>query len=113
MELVPVDRVDLAAAVIGALARVAAVGEEHIQVEEVAAVTVAVSVGEAVHTLGELVRVVRVGELLAVAEADTVVHPFEDLARFSGKAGWAGGDQSGAKRQAGETTHSGTPFCCC
>ncbi|MNT82046.1 hypothetical protein D3C72_2217240 [compost metagenome] len=69
--------------------------------------------GEAVDTLGELVRVVRVGELLAVAETDAVVRPLEELAVFGGETGRAYGHQGGAKRQAGVTTHSGTPFCCC
>ncbi|WP_248431428.1 hypothetical protein, partial [Escherichia coli] len=75
--LVAVDRIDLAATVVGALARVAAVGKEHIEIEEIAAVAIAVGVGEAVDALGELVRVVRVGELLAVAETDAVAHPFQ------------------------------------
>ena len=61
---------------IGALARVTAVGQEHIKVEEIAAVPVAAGVGEAVNALAELVGVVRVGELLAVAKSYAVVHPF-------------------------------------
>ena len=72
----PVHGVHLAATVVGALARVAAVGQEHIEVEEIAAVTVAAGVGKTVDALAEVVGVVRVGEVLPVAEPDAVVHPF-------------------------------------
>ncbi|MCY1438123.1 hypothetical protein D9M71_543090 [compost metagenome] len=81
---------------VGALARVVAVGEEHVEVEEVAAVTVAVGVGEAVDALADVVRVVRVGEVLAVTEAEAVAGPLEELAVLrEGHAG-LGTEQGGA-----------------
>ena len=71
-----VDRIHLAAAVIGALAWVTAVGQEDVEVEEVAAVLVTTGMGEAVDALAEFVGVVRIGELLSVAKSYAVVHPF-------------------------------------
>ncbi|MNQ77055.1 hypothetical protein D3C85_919100 [compost metagenome] len=78
-QLVTVHPVDFAAAMIGAFARVIAVGKERIDIEEVAAIAIAVGVGEAVDALGNVLGIVRVGELRAVAKTDAVVHPFNGI----------------------------------
>ncbi|MCY1421447.1 hypothetical protein D9M71_371040 [compost metagenome] len=98
VQLVAIDRVDLAAAVVGALARVVAVGEEYVDVEEIAAVAVAVGMAEAVDALADVVRIVRIGEVFAVAETDGVAGPLEELAVLGdGGIGLEAGREDGAQ----------------